>query len=47
MGVWLGKQVLGQKDKVGLDHSGEVVSRVVQVELPKKKPLPIPAKAPA
>lgn len=40
MGVWLGKQVLGQKDRGELEHSGTIKSRVIQVELPKKKPLP-------
>lgn len=40
MGVWLGKQVLGQRDNVDMQHSGEV-SQVVRVELPKKKPLPV------
>lgn len=42
MGVWLGKQVLGQKDRHDVDHTGEVVSRVVVVELPKKRPIPKP-----
>lgn len=40
MGVFLGKNVLGQRDNVDLNHSGEIKSRVTQVELPKKKPLP-------
>ncbi len=42
MGIWLGKQVLGQRDRGDLSLSGDVVSRVVQVELPKKKPIPPP-----
>lgn len=39
MGVWLGKNVLGQRDRFDVKQSGEVVNRVVQVELPKKKPI--------
>lgn len=44
MGVFLGKNVLGQRDNVDMNHSGDVTNRVIQVELPKK-PAP-PGKTP-
>lgn len=38
--IWLGKNRLGQRDRTDLNMSGEMTSRIVQVELPRKKSLP-------